>query len=82
MKDRAHAMFDKALEIDPDYEPAKWNRRTVDALAEGKDVGMVSIQYGAARYLEEEARAKAGAKAAAAPAPGLVNALRRRLFGG
>ncbi len=53
MFDKAYAMLDKALQINPDYEPAKWNRLALEAHAAGADVGETSINYTAARYFQE-----------------------------
>jgi tetratricopeptide (TPR) repeat protein len=79
MKDEALAMFDRALEIDPDYEPAKWNRKGIDELVEGgSDVEVTSIQYNVARSLEDEERAQGHTDARPGPATALLNRLRRQ----
>jgi len=82
MKDRAYAMFDKALELNPDYEPAKWNREAVDALAAGEDIPMASIEYGAQRFIEEEEPKDSASEDKDAPATGLLEKLRRRFSRG
>ena len=78
MRDRARAMFDKALELDPDYEPAKWNRESIDRLADGEDLPTASIEYGAARFLEEEERAGRATDSGKGSEAGLLKSLRRR----
>jgi tetratricopeptide (TPR) repeat protein len=48
-KAEALAAFDKALELDPNYEPAKFNRMAVESLEEGEKLKvsdeMDSIEY-------------------------------------
>lgn len=79
MKDQALAMLDRALEIDPDYEPAKWNRKGIEKLIEGgEDVEIGSIQYNAARHLEDEERVQGRTGAKAGPMTSLLNRLRRQ----
>lgn len=79
MKDDALAMLDRALEIDPDYEPAKWNRAGIDELADPKtDVTVASIQYSAARNAEDKERAKDSTGAKAGPVTKMLNRLRRQ----
>lgn len=78
MRDKAAAMLDKALEINPDYELARWNRESLDRLADGEDLPTASIEYGAARFLEEEERAGRRADGERGSEAGLLKALRRR----
>lgn len=46
-KQEALAAFDKALELDPDYEPAILNRSIVNSLKKGEKLGaeFVAIEY-------------------------------------
>jgi tetratricopeptide (TPR) repeat protein len=79
MKDQALAMLDRALEIDPDYEPARWNRAGIDKLTEpDADVEVASIQYSAARHAESEERAQGRTGARAGPVTRLLNYLRHQ----
>jgi len=79
MKERAMAMLDRALEIDPTYEPAMWNRDGIGKSGEsGADVDVTSIQYSAARYLEEKERAKGGDGASGGSVSALLDRLRRQ----
>ncbi|MCK5802987.1 MAG: tetratricopeptide repeat protein [Lentisphaeria bacterium] len=79
MKDEALAMLDRALEIDPGYEPAKWNREGIEKLAEGdEDVGVASIQYNVARHLEDEEHAQGRTDAKLGSVAAFLNRLRRR----
>ncbi len=79
MKERAMAMMDRALEIDPKYKPAMWNRECVEKMGEsGTDADITSIQYSAARYLEEKERANGGDHVGGGPASTLLDSLRRQ----
>ena len=80
MKDEAHAMLDKALELNPDYEPARWNKQAIDKLAEGEDLGNASINYTAARYGEEQGQADSPARGKSMHETNLLKALRRQFF--
>lgn len=78
-KDEALAILDRALEIDPDYEPAKWNRAGIEQLAKpASDVKVVTIPYAAARHVEDSERAKGRTGAKAAPVTTKLNRLRRQ----
>lgn len=78
-KDEALAMLDRALKIDPDYEPARWNRAGIDELADPEaDVAVTSIQYSAARHAEDEERAQGRTSDKAGPVTKLLNRLRRQ----
>jgi len=79
MKEQAIAMLDRALEIDPAYEPARWNREGIEELTEpGTNADLTSIQYTAARDLEERERANGGDGASAGPASEILDRLRRQ----
>lgn len=56
-KEQALAAFDKALEIDPTYEPALINRKVVESLKDGeklKQYNFISIEYYKNRALEKK----------------------------
>ena len=55
-KREARAALDRALEIDPDYEPAKINRGMVLTMAEGqrpRNIRSVEVEYYRERLLQE-----------------------------
>lgn len=51
-KSRAQACLDRALELDPEYEPAKLNRPLIDALREGESLAPLAIRE--VRYYQEK----------------------------
>lgn len=44
-KEQALAAFDKALKIDPDYEPALLNRMAIESLKEGEGLERANLQF-------------------------------------
>ena len=79
MMDRAVAMLDRAIEIDPAYEPAKWNREAIELMGEsGADADLTSIQYSAARLLEREEQANGADGTSSGPVSALLDRLRRQ----
>ncbi len=57
-REQARMMLEKALELDPGYEPARWNLQNLDNTGEKEDIQSVTIQYTALRHLEEEEQKK------------------------
>jgi len=53
-KDEGKAMLEKALQLDPSYEPAQHNLRWIDQVAEGGDIRMASIEYEKERFLASQ----------------------------
>jgi tetratricopeptide (TPR) repeat protein len=55
-REKALNCFDKALSLDPDYEPAKVNRRAVEKVAEGQKVDHSDIETLNVRYYLDVSR--------------------------
>lgn len=58
-KAQSLAELDRALEINPQYEPARTNRLVVESMEEGKPLnaaGLLRIEFGKTRFLEKLGR--------------------------
>ena len=77
MREQARAMLDRAIEIDPAYEPAMWNRAALDkSEKEGVEPEFASLEYAGACYLEKKEREEGVPDGAASQ---LLERLRRQI---
>jgi tetratricopeptide (TPR) repeat protein len=81
-KTEALACLDRALALDPNYEPARFNRRAIEAMTEGQPLVALSqeMQYYAEKAAREQTPRQAGAAGEGGPPAPARRSLWQRLM--